>query len=43
METLIAEFKDWVSDPVVAGLLGFFLTGLFLKIVSRFFRVSGKG
>lgn len=42
IDALLREFKEWVSDPVIAGLLGFMVTGLFLKLASSFVRSLRK-
>jgi hypothetical protein len=42
MESLIADIKEWASDPVVAALLGFFITSVILSVVRYFVRASRK-
>lgn len=35
MEQMYAAIKEWVSDPVVAVVLGFIVTSTVLKFLSR--------
>ncbi|MDP2688666.1 MAG: hypothetical protein Q8P48_01010 [Deltaproteobacteria bacterium] len=42
MENIFTAVKDWVSDPVVAAVLGFIVTSTILKFLSRRFGKSRK-
>jgi len=35
MESAYNTIKDWISDPVVAAVLGFIVTSAVLKYLSR--------
>jgi len=35
MESAYNAIKDWISDPVVAAVLGFIATSVVLKYLSR--------
>ncbi len=42
MENIFTAVKDWVSDPVVAAVLGFIVTSTILRFLSRRFGKSRK-
>ncbi|MFQ5736339.1 MAG: hypothetical protein ACE5GY_05700 [Thermodesulfobacteriota bacterium] len=42
MEATITSIKQWVSDPVVAAVLGFIVTGTVLRLVSRLISSSRR-